>query len=58
MLKVSATITSSPKKVLVYLEEQPILLNEKDEHENVSVNKKVLNVLDPKTAPTGKKYKL
>ena len=38
------------------MEEQPILLNEKDEYEKVSVNIKVLNVLDPITVPTAKKY--
>ena len=38
------------------MEEQPILFNEsKDEHEKVSVNIKVINVLDPITVPTGKK---
>ena len=61
MLKGSTAITSSPKKFQtesVHLEEEPILLKElesKEDYEKVSVNIKVLNILDPTTVPTGKK---
>ena len=57
MLKGSTAITSSPQTESVHLEEEPILLKElesKEDYEKVSVNIKVLNILDPTTVPTGK----
>ena len=58
MLKVSTAITSSPKKFVNRFCLKTYSFESKDEHEKVSVNIKVLNVLDPITVPTGKKYRL
>ena len=59
MLKHSTAINQSPKKFqtdIVNFEEQP-KLESKDEYEKVSVNIKVLKVLDPIIVPTGKKLR-
>ena len=58
MQKVPTAITSSPKKFLNRLcLFGRTTYSSKDEHEKVSVNIKVLNILDPITVPTGKKCK-